>query len=108
MARLTGRKILITGGASGIGRATAVLCAREGASVASSDRSSTATEAPSLAHSTAVARPMPEAPPVIRIFRPVNRAILLSCSVGQRNIEQFALDTKLQIARVASCEQKAG
>src|SRR3981189_1638979 len=39
MARLAGRKILITGGASGIGRATAVLCAREGASVAVLDRS---------------------------------------------------------------------
>jgi NAD(P)-dependent dehydrogenase (short-subunit alcohol dehydrogenase family) len=42
MARLTGRKILITGGASGIGRATAVLCAREGASVAVLDRSADA------------------------------------------------------------------
>jgi NAD(P)-dependent dehydrogenase (short-subunit alcohol dehydrogenase family) len=39
MTRLTGRKILITGGASGIGRATAVLCAREGASVVVLDRS---------------------------------------------------------------------
>ena len=39
MARLTGRKILITGGASGIGRATAVQCAREGAAVAVLDRS---------------------------------------------------------------------
>jgi NAD(P)-dependent dehydrogenase (short-subunit alcohol dehydrogenase family) len=42
MARLTGRKILITGGASGIGRATAELCAREGASVAVLDRSAEA------------------------------------------------------------------
>ena len=39
MTRLTGRKILITGGASGIGRATAVLCAKEGAAVAVLDRS---------------------------------------------------------------------
>src|SRR3984957_10622919 len=42
MPRLTGRKILITGGASGIGRATAVLCAKEGASVAVLDRSADA------------------------------------------------------------------
>jgi NAD(P)-dependent dehydrogenase (short-subunit alcohol dehydrogenase family) len=39
MTRLVGRKILITGGASGIGRATAVLCAKEGGSVAILDRS---------------------------------------------------------------------
>jgi NAD(P)-dependent dehydrogenase (short-subunit alcohol dehydrogenase family) len=42
MARLAGRKILITGGASGIGRATAALCAKEGASIAVLDRSADA------------------------------------------------------------------
>jgi NAD(P)-dependent dehydrogenase (short-subunit alcohol dehydrogenase family) len=39
MARLTGRRIIITGGASGIGRATAMLFAREGAAVAVLDSS---------------------------------------------------------------------
>jgi NAD(P)-dependent dehydrogenase (short-subunit alcohol dehydrogenase family) len=38
MPRLTGRKILITGGASGIGRATCALFVREGASVVVLDR----------------------------------------------------------------------
>jgi NAD(P)-dependent dehydrogenase (short-subunit alcohol dehydrogenase family) len=38
MARLDGRKIIITGGASGIGRATAALFKREGAAVAVLDR----------------------------------------------------------------------
>ncbi len=38
MARLDGRKIIITGGASGIGRATAALFTREGAAVAVLDR----------------------------------------------------------------------
>ena len=42
MTLLTGRKILITGGASGIGRATAARCAREGAAVAVLDRSADA------------------------------------------------------------------
>ncbi len=38
MPRLAGRKILVTGGASGIGRATCALFAREGAAVAVLDR----------------------------------------------------------------------
>lgn len=38
MARLDGRKIIITGGASGIGRATAALFKQEGAAVAVLDR----------------------------------------------------------------------
>jgi NAD(P)-dependent dehydrogenase (short-subunit alcohol dehydrogenase family) len=42
MARLTGRRILVTGGASGIGRATAALFAREGATVAVLDRAADA------------------------------------------------------------------
>lgn len=45
MARLTGRRIIITGGASGIGRATAALFAREGAAVAVLDRSGPAATA---------------------------------------------------------------
>lgn len=44
MARLTGRKIVITGGASGIGRATAELFVREGAAVTVLDQSAEAVE----------------------------------------------------------------
>ena len=45
MARLAGRKIIITGGASGIGRATARLFRAEGAQVAVLDRSDNAAKA---------------------------------------------------------------
>ena len=45
MARLAGRKIAITGGASGIGRATAELFRREGAAVAVLDRDAAQAEA---------------------------------------------------------------
>ncbi|MGE0221798.1 MAG: SDR family NAD(P)-dependent oxidoreductase [Acetobacteraceae bacterium] len=45
MARLDGRKILITGGGSGIGRATAELFAREGAAIAVLDQSADAARA---------------------------------------------------------------
>jgi len=45
MSRLQGRKILITGGGSGIGRATAELFAREGAAVAVLDQSANAARA---------------------------------------------------------------
>ena len=45
MTRLAGRKIIITGGASGIGRATARLFRQEGAAVAVLDRSDNAAKA---------------------------------------------------------------
>ena len=45
MPRLTGRKIIVTGGASGIGRATARLFRQEGADVAILDRSDNAAQA---------------------------------------------------------------
>lgn len=45
MGRLAGRKIIVTGGASGIGRATAALFRNEGAAVAVLDRSDNAAKA---------------------------------------------------------------
>jgi NAD(P)-dependent dehydrogenase (short-subunit alcohol dehydrogenase family) len=45
MPRLAGRKIIITGGASGIGRSTAELFSREGATVAVLDRDAVQAEA---------------------------------------------------------------
>ena len=45
MPRLAGRKILITGGASGIGRASSELFAQEGARVAVLDRDAAQAEA---------------------------------------------------------------
>src|ERR1019366_2491560 len=81
---------------------------------ASADRSTTATDAPSLAHSTAVARPMPEAPPVIKILRPASRAIRLSSrwisrivSVCRRHVHQKAVNAQLQISQVVASEQIA-
>lgn len=48
MARLQGRRIIITGGASGIGRATATLFRREGAAVAVLDRTDSPDGLPSF------------------------------------------------------------
>lgn len=45
MARLDGRRIIVTGGASGIGRATCALFAAEGAKIAVLDRSEAAAQA---------------------------------------------------------------
>src|SRR5438270_7094328 len=46
-----------------------------------SDRSRIATAAPSRRNSRAVARPIPDAPPVMMILRPASRAIVFSCSI---------------------------
>jgi NAD(P)-dependent dehydrogenase (short-subunit alcohol dehydrogenase family) len=62
MPRLTGRKILVTGGASGIGRATCELFAREGATVAVLDRATTSGAiAADVADAASVARAVRQA-----------------------------------------------
>ena len=89
-ADLSGRSALITGAASGIGRASALAFASAGAAVALVDidavglantaaavsarplasTSTSATAAPADAKARALARPMPEAAPVISATRP--------------------------------------
>jgi NAD(P)-dependent dehydrogenase (short-subunit alcohol dehydrogenase family) len=70
MARLDGRKVLITGGASGIGRATCELFTREGASVVVLDRETTRvagaqTIACDVSNATSVARAVQQAAQVL-------------------------------------------
>jgi 3-oxoacyl-[acyl-carrier protein] reductase len=79
---LTGKTALVTGGASGIGFATAKMLAGFGATAAtslstasgprgSSVRKLIATVAPNPASILAVAKPIPDAPPVTRAVLPV-------------------------------------
>jgi NAD(P)-dependent dehydrogenase (short-subunit alcohol dehydrogenase family) len=70
MPRLAGRKILITGGASGIGRATCELFAREGAAVAVIDR-----DAARIATGHAIAADVSEAASVSRAMRDEAQAL---------------------------------
>src|SRR5579871_6027834 len=70
MPRLTGRKILITGGASGIGRATCALFAAEGAAIAVLDR-----EATSVAGGHAIAADVSNAADVARAMQEAAQAL---------------------------------
>lgn len=103
MARLAGRKIIITGGASGIGRATARLFRQEGAAVAILDRSdnaatSVAQEIGAVAFGCDVADPASVASAVTQAARAmggldglVNAAGILSeTGIAETSAEAFA------------------
>ena len=103
MARLAGRKIIITGGASGIGRATARLFRQEGAAVAILDRSdnaatSVAQEIGAVAFGCDVADPASVASAVTQAARAmggldglVNAAGILSeTGIADTSAEAFA------------------
>jgi NAD(P)-dependent dehydrogenase (short-subunit alcohol dehydrogenase family) len=70
MARLEGRRVLVTGGASGIGRATCELFAREGAAVAVLDRGTSG-----VAGTHAIAGDVSDAASVARAVREAARAL---------------------------------
>jgi NAD(P)-dependent dehydrogenase (short-subunit alcohol dehydrogenase family) len=70
MPRLTGRKILITGGASGIGRATCELFVREGAAIAVLDR-----DVASVAGAHAIAADVSNADAVSRAMQEAAEAL---------------------------------
>jgi NAD(P)-dependent dehydrogenase (short-subunit alcohol dehydrogenase family) len=70
MPRLENRKILITGGASGIGRATCELFAREGAAIAVLDR-----DAARIATGHAIAADVSDAGNVARAIRDAAQAL---------------------------------
>jgi NAD(P)-dependent dehydrogenase (short-subunit alcohol dehydrogenase family) len=70
MPRLAGRRILITGGASGIGRATCELFAREGAAVAVLDR-----DAARIATGHAIAADVSDAASVSRAVQQAAQAL---------------------------------
>src|SRR5580704_9981072 len=70
MPRLTGRKILITGGASGIGRATCALFVQEGASVVVLDRNT-----PNVADVRAIAADVSDAGSVSRAMQDAAQAM---------------------------------
>lgn len=70
MPRLAGRRILITGGASGIGRATCELFAREGAAVAVLDR-----DAARIVTGHAIAADVSDATSVARAMREAAQAL---------------------------------
>lgn len=76
MGRLTGRRILITGGASGIGRATAALFQREGGRAAVLDRSEAAVGAVSKELGCiGIVADVTDAPSVAKAVRDASQAL---------------------------------